>query len=178
MGVGSEVGSVNVLPMEIGRSDITRRKQRENTERERARTARRKRRRFSSSRDADGESREGAGVALGGGLKGNVDASSRPAGAGGEEVAANPSNPLGSSQTDQREDESKRTYAKFRALASQIRVAQVRRLASFASAGIPCVGCNPVGCNPVGASTPHGAGRILCSIGLCRSVVPASTEPF
>lgn len=92
VGVGSETGSVNVLPMEIGRSDITRRR-RENGDLDEDKARRARHNRATGGRFGD----------LSGG-RGSVD------GSGGEKE----------------EDAARRANERFRALASQIRVTQVR----------------------------------------------------
>lgn len=60
--MGSECGSVNVLPMEIGRSDITRRRQREKSkigEREEDRARRQRHSRVTGGKHGDGSTQTG-----------------------------------------------------------------------------------------------------------------------
>lgn len=56
VGVGSECGSVNVLPMEIGHSDITRRRQREGVDGDEERSKRQRHTRATGGRFGDGSS--------------------------------------------------------------------------------------------------------------------------
>lgn len=124
MGVGSEVGSVNVLPMEIGRSDITRRRAGEMSARQAEKSERRRRKKSEKQRlqaeaaggSAFASTREGLGGDTGrdGGRAGGVGAGSG-SGVGGVNKSA------------AEEEAKRRVNDKFLALASQIRVSQVRR---------------------------------------------------